>query len=67
MSGTIVETALGGAVVAVAGLFIAFAYSSSDTRPTGGYEVTAKFDHIEGTREGGDVRISGIKVGTITS
>ena len=32
-----------------------------------GYPLTAKFDRIEGIREGGDVRISGIKVGSIVS
>jgi phospholipid/cholesterol/gamma-HCH transport system substrate-binding protein len=32
-----------------------------------GYQLLAKFDRIEGIRDGGDVRISGIKVGSIIS
>jgi len=67
MSRNIIETVMGAVVLVIAGLFVAFAYSSAELRPVSGYEVTASFDHIEGTREGGDVKISGIKVGTITS
>ncbi|MGH6976019.1 MAG: outer membrane lipid asymmetry maintenance protein MlaD, partial [Stellaceae bacterium] len=32
---------------------------------TGGTEYTAQFDRVDGLRDGGDVKISGIKVGTI--
>lgn len=67
MSRNIVEIVMGGVVLVIAVFFLAFAYSSSEVRTVSGYDVTARFDHIEGTREGGDVRISGIKVGTIVS
>ena len=30
-----------------------------------GYELTTNFEHIDGIRDGGDVRISGIKVGSV--
>jgi phospholipid/cholesterol/gamma-HCH transport system substrate-binding protein len=61
-----VETVM-GAVVLVAAVFLFFAYSTSRPPSLGGYDVTAKFDRVDGLRDGGDVRISGIKVGTIVS
>jgi phospholipid/cholesterol/gamma-HCH transport system substrate-binding protein len=42
-----------------------FAYSTSQLRAVQGYEVTADFERIDGIREGGDVRISGIKIGSV--
>ena len=62
-----VETVMGAVVILVAALFLFFAYTTSQVRAVSGYEVTARFDRIEGLRDGGDVRISGIKVGTIIS
>jgi phospholipid/cholesterol/gamma-HCH transport system substrate-binding protein len=62
-----VETVLGAVVLVVASLFLFFAYTTSEVRAVSGYELNAKFDRIEGLRVGGDVRISGIKVGTILS
>ena len=67
MNRTIVETVMGGVVLIIAGFFLAFAYSTAQVRTVSGYEVMAKFNHAEGIHEGGDVRISGIKVGTIVS
>ncbi len=58
---------LGAVVLAIAVVFGFFAYSSAQFRTVGGYEITARFDRVEGTQAGGDVRISGIKVGTILS
>ena len=67
MNRNAIETVMGAVVLLVAGIFLAVAYGSSKVRPAGGYEVTAKFDGVEGIRNGGDVRISGVKVGSITS
>jgi phospholipid/cholesterol/gamma-HCH transport system substrate-binding protein len=62
-----VETVMGAVVVVVAALFLFFAYTTSQVHAVSGYEVTARFSRVEGLRDGGDVRISGIKVGTIVS
>jgi phospholipid/cholesterol/gamma-HCH transport system substrate-binding protein len=62
-----VETVMGAVVVVVAALFLFFAYTTSQVHAISGYEVTARFSRVEGLRDGGDVRISGIKVGTIVS
>ncbi len=42
-----------------------FAYSKTDVGAVDGYIVKAKFDRIDGIKIGGDVRLSGIKVGTV--
>ena len=67
MSRNVIETVMGAVVLVIAAVFLFFAYSTSQVRAVSGYPLTAKFDRIEGIREGGDVRISGIKVGTIVS
>jgi phospholipid/cholesterol/gamma-HCH transport system substrate-binding protein len=67
MTRNVIETVMGAMVLVIAALFLFFAYSTSQVRSVRGYEVVAKFDRIEGVREGSDVRISGIKVGSIVS
>jgi phospholipid/cholesterol/gamma-HCH transport system substrate-binding protein len=34
-------------------------------RATGGYDVVARFDRVDGLARGADVKVSGIKVGTV--
>src|SRR3546814_924228 len=65
MSRNVIETVMGGVVLLVAGLFVVFAYSSSNLRQTGGYEVVARFNSVDGIGAGTDVRLSGIKVGSV--
>jgi phospholipid/cholesterol/gamma-HCH transport system substrate-binding protein len=67
MSRNVIETVMGAVVLVIAAVFLFFAYSTSQVHSVSGYVLTAKFDHIEGIRDGGDVRISGIKVGSILS
>lgn len=66
MQNSTVETLIGAVVIAVAVLFLVFAYSSSGVGAiSGGYEVSARFDKANGVNVGTDVRLSGIKVGTV--
>ena len=65
MKRNVIESVLGGVVLLVAGLFLVFAYLGSDIRPIQGYEVTAKFNAIDGLTVGSDVRIGGVKVGSV--
>ena len=65
MNRNIIETIMGAVVLLVAILFLTFAYSSSNAGRVAGYEVTAKFGRIDGLLNGSDVRVSGIKVGSI--
>jgi len=67
MDKNIVETLMGALVLVVAGIFIAIAYKSGNFN-TGesGYPITAKFEGVDGITIGSDVRIAGIKIGTVT-
>ncbi len=65
MGKNLIETLMGTVVIAVAAIFMLFAYSKADIGAVDGYTVKAKFDRIDGINVGGDVRLSGIKVGTV--
>ena len=67
MTGNMIETVMGGVVLVVAALFLFFAYSTSQVRAVQGYEVSAQFDSVSGIHDGSDVRIGGVKVGTVVS
>jgi len=60
-----VETVMGAAVLLVAGVFVYFAYNTAEVRAVSGYEINANFYKVGGLTKGSDVRISGIKVGTV--
>lgn len=62
-----IETIMGAVVLAVAGFFLFFAYSSADKGVVKGYEVSANFFKAGGIEDGSDVMISGIKVGSVVS
>ncbi|MCB2107092.1 MAG: MCE family protein [Rhodobacteraceae bacterium] len=61
-----IETVLGAVVLVIAAMFMAFAYSTADIGAVTGYPVSAKFLKVGGLEMGSDVRISGIRVGTVT-
>lgn len=67
MRRNLIETVMGAVVLAVAVIFIVFAYSKAEVGTVDGYEIKARFDRIDGVRPGTDVRMSGIKVGTVTA
>ena len=62
-----VETIMGLVVLIIAVLFLAFAYRVSDLQVVKGYKLTAEFMKVGGLSIGSDVRINGIKVGTVTA
>ena len=66
MGRTIFETVMGAVVLLVAAGFIFIAYKSGTVKATtNGYDLVAKFDRADGLVLGTDVRVSGIKVGTV--
>jgi phospholipid/cholesterol/gamma-HCH transport system substrate-binding protein len=65
MGRNLIETIMGGIVLVVAGYFLVFAYSQADLNEIDGYEVTAEFTSIGSIGTGADVRINGIKVGSV--
>ena len=67
MRKNLIETVMGAVVLVVAAFFIVFAYSKAEVGSVEGYELRAKFDRIDGIQPGSDVRMSGIKIGTVTA
>jgi phospholipid/cholesterol/gamma-HCH transport system substrate-binding protein len=66
MKRNIIETVLGAVVLAVAGVFFVFSYSTANVGSVDGYEITANFSGIGGLAVGDDVEISGVKVGSVS-
>ncbi len=60
-----VETLIGAAVIAIAVIFVVYTYRSTGTADMSGYELTAKLARVDGLAVGTDVRLAGLKVGTI--
>ena len=65
MGGRLLETLIGAVVLVVAVGFLMFVYSSTQVGTVAGYEIVAKFDRVDGLGVGSDVRVGGIKVGTV--
>ncbi|MDE0704853.1 MAG: outer membrane lipid asymmetry maintenance protein MlaD [Rhodospirillaceae bacterium] len=66
MGQRLIETAMGAVVLAVAALFLVFAWNTADLRPVEGYTLKAGFASVGGLAPGSDVRIGGVKVGSVT-
>lgn len=62
-----IETIMGAAVLLVAVIFVVFAFSATGVSTVSGYQVTARFDNAAGLTPGTDVRMSGVKIGSVTS
>jgi phospholipid/cholesterol/gamma-HCH transport system substrate-binding protein len=65
---SLAEVAAGGVVLLVAVAFLIFAVTNSGRGGIGGtaMSLSAKFDRIDGLAPGADVRIAGVKVGSVT-
>ncbi len=62
-----VETIMGVLVLLLVAVFCYFAYSVSDLQVVKGYNINATFLKVGGLNVGSDVRINGIKIGTVVS
>lgn len=68
MKRNIIETVLGGVVLLVAVGFLVFAFQSAGlSSGDGGYQVSADFTDASGLAPGAEVRMSGVKIGTVVS
>ena len=56
---------VGTFVILCAGLFFLSSFKSSKVSNADGYFLIAKFDNINGISGGSDVKISGVKIGTV--
>lgn len=67
MAGNAAETLIGAVVLAVAGGFLVYAANTADVNVRGsGYPLYANFRKAEGINPGSDVRIAGVKVGSVS-
>ena len=65
MKHNVIETILGAVVLIVAGLFLYFALSTASLNKVEGYNVSANFSSIDGITAGQDVKLSGVKIGSV--
>ncbi len=67
MGRNMIETLMGAVVLLVAAIFVYISYQSGNIATSAGssYNVSATFQQTGGLSVGSDVRISGIKIGTI--
>jgi len=66
MQRSVIETIMGAVVLAVAGLFLYLANEATDlSSEENGYTLSARFGSIDGVTLGADVRIGGVKVGSV--
>ena len=66
MANSAAETIIGAGVLAVAAGFLVYASQTTDVSVGGGaYELVANFRKADGVGVGGDVRLSGVKIGSV--
>lgn len=64
---SIAEITAGALVLVAAVIFLAYAVTNSGRSGGGsGLRLTARFDRVDGLAQGADVRIAGVKVGSVT-
>lgn len=66
MRRNMIETVMGAVVLLVAVVFIVFAFRSAGLNAdSDGYRVTVEFSDASGLSAGTDVRLAGVKIGTV--
>ena len=63
---SVTEVVAGAAVLVVAAGFLFYAVANTGRGALGGYTLHAAFDNVGGISSGADVRIAGLKVGSVT-
>ena len=63
------ETLIGALVIIVAILFLSFASKITNNKQNvaSGYDIIAIFDNIDGINIGSDIKIAGVKVGSVSN
>ncbi|HVZ69523.1 MAG TPA: outer membrane lipid asymmetry maintenance protein MlaD [Rhizomicrobium sp.] len=67
MQNNTVETLIGAVVVIVAAVFLYFTYTATSQGSISGYIIKARFAAVDGISVGTDVKVHGIKVGSVES
>ena len=60
------ETIVGLVVIVCAAVFLTFAIKITNTKTVNKYALKARFENAEGILVGSDIKISGVKIGTVT-
>ena len=66
MRSNIFETFIGAIVIILAVSFLFYSFSITDNNTEGTYNINATFNRIDGIQIGSDVRLSGIKIGSVS-
>lgn len=66
MGRSMMETIMGALVLVVAALFVLFVYDQRMVSASDGYPIIAAFSDVSGIAAGSEVRVGGIKVGTVS-
>ncbi len=64
---SVTELAAGAVVIVVAVGFLGYAVANSGRAALGGYTLHAAFDNVGGISNGSDVRVAGLKIGSVTN
>lgn len=64
---SLAEIVAGAIVLAVAAVFLFYAVTHTGRSLGPGYDLVAKFDRIDGLGPGADVKVSGVKVGSVVA
>ncbi len=68
MKENVAETIIGAAVLVIAGAFFFFmSQTAGVSGSSGNYGLVARFQSAEGISVGSDVRLAGVKIGSVTS
>ncbi len=63
---SVAELATGAVVLLVAAAFLAYALVNTGRSVAGGLRLSAQFENVGGVAAGADVRLAGVKVGSVT-
>ncbi len=61
------ELIAGAAVLLVAVVFLSYAVANTGRSPMSGLTLHARFDRIDGLSVGADVRLAGVRIGSVTA
>ena len=66
MKHNLFEVVVGTFVLGCAIYFFFFSFNKSGISTSTTYQLSAKFDNIDGVSSGSDIKISGVKIGTVS-
>lgn len=67
MKNNLFEVIVGTFVLACAIYFFFFSFGKSAISTSSTYQILANFDNVDGIESGSDIKIAGVKVGTVSS